>query len=103
MSVAHRRVLPASEVRCHPSPSCPLQESCARYRSPLPQGIGSSLGNFADSVFIATSNLYECPKFLNLMVSDSERDEAAATARKSAIKPPLGTSVWPFQSKKKKP
>jgi len=39
-------VLGPKDARCHPIPDCPMQDNCARFLNPLPQGIGASLGNF---------------------------------------------------------
>jgi len=85
MSAVHRRILPASEPRCHPSPDCPLQDSCSRFTSPLPQGIGATLGNYRGKV-VAGPIVNFCAMFVNQMVSDGE----LAAAAKKPVKPPLG-------------
>lgn len=83
MSRIHRRILGVKDVRCHPSPECPLQSSCARFKSPLPQGIGVKMDNFRGFVAGAWGQ-HLCGMFLSDMVQDDE-DEKPKT-----IHPPLG-------------
>jgi hypothetical protein len=44
-----RRVMDPDEVRCRPSPGCPLQDSCARFTSPIPT-TNAKIGNFRAQV-----------------------------------------------------
>lgn len=89
MSTVHRRVLTAKDVRCSPSPSCPLQDGCARFKSPMPQGIGAKLENYRSNVS-TTAGVSLCLHYLSFMVSDEdmalEREVAELTKKKA----------WPF-------
>jgi hypothetical protein len=87
MSAVHRRILPAKESRCSPSPACPLQESCARFMCPLPQGVGATLSNSRNLVIYTPVGL-TCSQFLSDMVSDAE----LAISAKKPVKPPIGST-----------
>lgn len=82
MTTAHRRVLKPDDARCHPSPHCQLQHTCARFTSPMPQGIGGKMGNFRSAAPVVTY----CSDHLSQMVDDAELEAAA----KPATKPPIG-------------
>jgi hypothetical protein len=88
VSKVHRRILPAKEPRCHPSPDCPLQDSCARFTCGLPQGIGATMANYRARV-ISGITAHLCPEFISSMVSDAELEAAA----KPATKPPIGSKA----------
>lgn len=95
MSSVHRRILKASDIRCHPDPTCPLQSGCARFTSPLPQGIGTTMCNFRGEVItsatmvmtilgpVMTDGPSTCPKHLSQMVQDDE------DAKPKTVHPPL--------------
>lgn len=85
MSKFHRRILPANEPRCTPSPDCQFKVSCARYTYPLPQGIGATMGNFRGT-YMYTDEGMKCMRFISEMVSDEELAE-----QKKPAKPPIGS------------
>lgn len=85
MSV-RRRVLAHKDCRCHPVPQCPLQSGCARFTTPLPQGIGATVANYRDDVIAGTGSTHFCPQHLSEMVTDAELAQAA----KKPVKPPIG-------------
>jgi hypothetical protein len=87
MSTVHRRILPAKEARCTPSPDCQFKENCARYKCPLPQGIGATMGNFRGT-YMYTDEGMKCPRFISDMVSDEE-----LAAQQKTVKPPIGNKV----------
>lgn len=88
MSTVHRRILPAKESRCSPSPDCPLQRCCARFTCPLPLGIGATLSNFRNLVMYTPTGA-TCGQFVSEMVSDAELEEQA----KKPVKPPIGKTA----------
>ena len=79
MSTVHRRVLKDSDDRCAGT-DCPRKHDCARFTSPMPQGLGTRMGNFAVPGIT-------CSSYLPNMISD---DELALQPAKP-VKPAIGS------------
>lgn len=91
MSKVHRRVLSIKDARCHPIPGCPLQASCARYTSPLPQGFGAALGNFRKFVVNGTGGTHSCQHHMSVMLPEAEKADIDAAAAKRAVRPAISS------------
>jgi hypothetical protein len=87
MSTVHRRILASDVARCMPAPDCQFKANCARYTSPLPQGLGATMANFRGS-YMFTDEGMKCPRFISTMVSDEE-----LVAQQKTVKPPIGSKA----------